>query len=79
MTNFVHSVLLYVSSRLQGLAMKPGRSVMYWHSDFVLTIQFSLVKADTSCGDFLSGLQRFRLTGVQMTKIDFRAVGICPR
>ena len=41
-------------------------------------IQFSLVKADASDGDFLSGLRRVRLTRVKMTWIGFRAVGICP-
>ena len=30
-------------------------------------LQLSLVKADTSVGDFLSGLRRFRLTRVKMT------------
>ena len=42
-------------------------------------VELSLVKTDTSGGDFLSGLQRFQLTGVKMTWIDFQAVRICPR
>ena len=36
-------------------------------------------RADTPGRDFLSGLRRFRLTGVEMTWIHFRAVGIYPR
>ena len=32
-----------------------------------INVQYSLVKADTSGGHFLSGFKRFRLTGVRMT------------
>ena len=66
---------------LEGVWMYKGHTVCILRSRQrnTCTIQLSLVQADTSGGHFLSGLRRFRLIGVKLTWLHFRAVGICPR
>ena len=42
------------------------------HDENLFDIQSFLVKADTSGGYFVSGLERFRLIGVFLVKAEFR-------
>ena len=75
------SVFLFCFSRyihLQLSLVKGGHLCYTW----VLTNPIQPLEHSSAWvfqgGDFSSGLRRFRLTGVKMTCIVFRAVGICP-
>ena len=58
------------ADRLRQLLIRIVQRLAHTHTNdfaFRTKLQYSLVKADTSGGHFLSGFKRFRLTGVKMT------------